>query len=65
MELGFSDQQANGVITRFVEHDRDVIERQRAVIHDDSAFRQSAMDATEELKQLFADDKSAEKTDSS
>ncbi len=55
-ELGSSEVEARDIISRFMEHDRETLQKQRAVIHDDNAYRQTAIDAAEELKLVFADD---------
>jgi len=53
--LGHSD--AAEAVTSFRIHDELTLERQAAVMHDEHAFRQTTMEAAEELRQLFADDK--------
>lgn len=45
-------------VDAFEAHDRKVLERQAAVANDPAAFRQTTMQASQELKALFAGDKS-------
>ncbi len=59
--LGRDD--AEDIIHAFKEHDEETLQRQAAVIHDENAFRQTTMDAADELKQLFADDQDTELPD--
>jgi monovalent cation:proton antiporter-2 (CPA2) family protein len=54
--LGESDESARRTVDMFREHDAQTLEKQAAIAHDDLAFRQTAMDATVELQQLFEDD---------
>jgi monovalent cation:proton antiporter-2 (CPA2) family protein len=58
--LGLPVAEAEQVVERFKRHDAQTLQRQLAVFHDDEAFRQETLSATEELKQLFAADTSAE-----
>ena len=58
--LGLEVAEAERVVERFKAHDAETLQRQLAVFHDDEAFRQETLSATEELKQLFAADTSAE-----
>ncbi len=51
------------IVDTFQAHDAATLARQAAVAHDPQAFRQTTMDATEELKRLFADDRDAAQTD--
>ena len=54
--LGLNEQAATDTIQAFRLHDTKTLDRQAAVAHDEHAFRQTSMDAAEELKQLFSDD---------
>ncbi len=44
-------------VDAFAAHDRTTLEKQAAVIHDAKAYRQTTVDASAELRSLFADDK--------
>ena len=48
-------------VDAFAHHDAQTLQRQAAVIHDEQAFRQTAMDAEQELRELFAEDKAGGK----
>jgi monovalent cation:proton antiporter-2 (CPA2) family protein len=54
--LGSSPEEAAGAVDAFREHDLTTLEKQAAVFHDESAFRQTTREAAEELKQLFVDE---------
>ena len=54
--LGLDEQAATNVIQTFELHDRKTLDLQAAGAHDEKAYRQTSMDAAEELKQLFSDD---------
>ena len=54
--LGMDEQTATNTMEAFKLHDSETLDRQAAVAHDENAFRQTSMDAAEELKQLFSDD---------
>jgi voltage-gated potassium channel Kch len=60
LALGHDEAHAARVIERFREHDATTLARQAEVFHDDEAFRQAAMTAADELRQLFAADVEAE-----
>jgi len=54
--LGHSGSSARQSIDLFREQDAATLARQRAVYHDETAFRQMTRDAAEELRQLFDED---------
>lgn len=58
MRLGHSPTAARESVAAFREHDEATLQRQAAVFNDEAAFHQTTLEATEELKQLFADDAS-------
>ena len=55
--LGLSASAATETVATFRVHDEETLLKQAAVIHDENAFRQTTMEAAEELKQLFEDDR--------
>jgi glutathione-regulated potassium-efflux system ancillary protein KefC/glutathione-regulated potassium-efflux system protein KefB len=57
--LGRSPERAVDAVEAFRVHDRATLDKQAAVFHDEKAFRQTTLEATEELKQLFRDDASS------
>lgn len=57
-QLGSSPQRAAEAVDAFRLHDRETLDKQAAVFHDEKAFRQTTVEAAEELKQLFRDDAS-------
>jgi len=54
--LGHSESSAKRSVALFREQDASTLERQRAVHHDEAAFRQMTRDAASELRQLFDED---------
>jgi len=56
VRLGMKEDEAAESVARFHEHDARTLERQALVWRDAEAYRRTTMDATEELKQLFAED---------
>ncbi|MEM9621419.1 MAG: NAD-binding protein, partial [Pseudomonadota bacterium] len=44
-------------VDAFAEHDKETLARQAAVLHDPQAYRQTTIDASAELRELFMDDK--------
>lgn len=56
MQLGMSEDEAGESVARFRQHDARTLERQALVWRDAEAYRRTTMDASEELKQLFAED---------
>ncbi|MBM4205448.1 MAG: glutathione-regulated potassium-efflux system protein KefB [Gammaproteobacteria bacterium] len=56
MHLGVNPATAREEITAFRLHDEEMLERQAAVVHDESAFRQTSMEAEAELRGLFTED---------
>jgi len=46
-------------VDAFAEHDKVTLDKQAAVVHDSQAYRQTTLQAAEELKELFADDTSS------
>lgn len=54
--LGKTPREASNVVDAFRQHDAATLAKQAAVVHDKAAYRQTTMDAAEELRQLFADD---------
>lgn len=62
MHLGVDPATAREEITAFRLHDEEMLERQAAVVHDESAFRQTSIEAEAELRTLFTgDDLSSQK----
>lgn len=55
--LGYTGEAAEQAVQMFKDHDQKTIAKQAAVAHDDKGFKQTAIDAAEELKQLFLDDR--------
>jgi len=55
-ELGTPPESSSEAIAAFTAHDFRTLEKQAAVFHDETAFRQTTRDAAENLKQLFAED---------
>jgi len=63
-QLGVDPATAREEITAFRLHDEEMLERQAAVVNDESAFRQTSMEAEAELRGLFTeDDLSSQKKD--
>jgi glutathione-regulated potassium-efflux system ancillary protein KefC/glutathione-regulated potassium-efflux system protein KefB len=56
LSLGMNEQSATNTMEAFKLHDVETLDRQAAVAHDENAYRQTSMDAAEELRQLFSDD---------
>jgi hypothetical protein len=56
MHLGHSPEDAKESIDAFRAHDERMLDRQAAVLHDEVAFRQTSIEAEEELKRLFQED---------
>jgi len=56
--LGSSPERAADAVEAFRLHDLATLDKQAAVFHDEKAFRQTTVEATEELSQLFRDDAS-------
>jgi monovalent cation:proton antiporter-2 (CPA2) family protein len=56
--LGLDKAEADAAVTAFREHDQRTLNRQLAVFHDESKFRQSVKDAAQELRELFREDAS-------
>ncbi|MHA7835659.1 MAG: cation:proton antiporter domain-containing protein, partial [Algiphilus sp.] len=56
MRLGMDEAEAMESVHRFRQHDARTLERQALVWRDAEAYRRTTMDASEELKQLFAED---------
>jgi glutathione-regulated potassium-efflux system ancillary protein KefC/glutathione-regulated potassium-efflux system protein KefB len=54
--LGFAKDDARASVDAFREHDIGVMDRQKAVYHDEAKYRQSVIDAAAELKELFRED---------
>jgi glutathione-regulated potassium-efflux system ancillary protein KefC/glutathione-regulated potassium-efflux system protein KefB len=62
--LGVDPVVAHEEIAAFRHHDEEMLARQAAVVHDETAFRQTSMEAEAELRSLFAeDDRSMQKKD--
>lgn len=57
-QLGSPPEEAARIVEAFRVHDRATLERQAAVFNDEQAYRQTTIEAAEELKQLFAADHS-------
>ena len=55
--LGLPEDEAQDTVERFRAHDEKVLERQRAVMHDEKQMIQTARDAAQELEQLFDADR--------
>jgi glutathione-regulated potassium-efflux system ancillary protein KefC/glutathione-regulated potassium-efflux system protein KefB len=53
LELGFDSTHSQKMIDMFRQHDRKTLESQRAVFHDEDAYRQSTQEAARELRELF------------
>jgi glutathione-regulated potassium-efflux system ancillary protein KefC/glutathione-regulated potassium-efflux system protein KefB len=56
--LGSSPERAAAAVEAFRLHDLDTLDKQAAVFHDEKAFRQTTVEAAEELNQLFREDAS-------
>lgn len=54
--LGLTGDQARSAVEMFRVHDAATLARQAAVYKDEKAFRQSTIDAAQELKELFTED---------
>jgi voltage-gated potassium channel Kch len=54
--LGFSDEESERSILMFREHDERTLLRQAAVYHDQAAYRETAIDAARQLRELFRED---------
>lgn len=55
--LGFPPADATRIIQAFREHDAQTLDSQMAVYHDKSGFPEDVFDMTQELKELFEEDK--------
>jgi monovalent cation:proton antiporter-2 (CPA2) family protein len=55
--LGVSEWEAQLTVTRFQAHDEKTLVRQRAVYHDETQLRQTAIEAAKELEGLFEQDR--------
>lgn len=56
MHLGRPADDAKDSVEAFRAHDERMLDRQAAVVHDEVAFRQTSIEAEDELKQLFRED---------
>jgi glutathione-regulated potassium-efflux system protein KefB len=56
LELGDTEQAAEGALRTFREHDEATLLKQQAVYRDEKQLIQSAQDAARELEQLFEAD---------
>src|SRR4030095_44004 len=54
--LGLTGEQAKGAVDMFRKHDAATLARQAAVYKDEQAFRQTSIEAADELKELFTED---------
>jgi glutathione-regulated potassium-efflux system protein KefB len=54
--LGLTEEQAKGAVDMFRKHDAATLARQAAVYKDEQAFRQTSIEAADELKELFTED---------
>jgi glutathione-regulated potassium-efflux system ancillary protein KefC/glutathione-regulated potassium-efflux system protein KefB len=55
--LGLSSWEAQLTVARFKSHDEQTLDRQYAVYHDETALRQTSIDAAKELEGLFEQDR--------
>ena len=59
--LGHSEEEAAATVQMFRSHDEALLERQKAVMHDEKKLIQTAREAAEELEQLFESDRVSRK----